>query len=156
MAIIKSGNSTDELSIDSTSKAARTTIYNSLGVDQSIITVTPITTLSSANTTVTLTIPAPGTGEYHYIKGIEVTRVNDSNAAITGTALLAYTTTNIPGSLAFTAGNLIAAGEQITDYNKEFTIPLKSSVAATATTIVAPAGGAGVKIRITVYYYTGL
>lgn len=156
MAIIKSSNSTDELIVDPTSKAARTTNYTSLGEEVKLYSDLVVTTISTANASVTLTLPAPATGYYHYITSIDVTRVNDSAVDVAGTALLTHTTTNLPGSLAYSTGNLIAAGSRITDVRIDFKFPLKSSVAATATTIVAPAAGANVKTRITVIYYIGL
>lgn len=119
-------------------------------------TVLAVTTLTAANTAGTLTIPAVA-GLYHYITAIRIDRINGSATAVTGSALLAYTTTNLPGTLAFSAGNAIAAGQNITDVSLDFTgNPLKSSALGTATTIVAPAAGAGVQIRVTVYYYVGL
>lgn len=112
-------------------------------------------TLSTANTAVTMTIPAPAAGLFHYITFLEIVRVNDSATAVTGTAALAYTTTNLPNSLAFSAGNAIAAGQSIIDVSMTPAAPLKSSAAATATTIVAPAAGAGVRVRINCLYYVG-
>lgn len=113
------------------------------------------TLLTTANTAGTLTLAAPGAGLFHYITGVKIDRINNSAAAITGSALLAYTTTNLPGSLAFSAGNALAAGAQVNDVDLKFAgNPLKSSVANTATTFVAPAAGAGVQIRLIVFYYS--
>lgn len=153
MAVIKSSSSTTELVVDSVSKAARVTLYNSSGIEQVLPTLLVATTLSAANTTVTLTLSAVSTS-VHYISSIEIVRINDSAAAVAGTALLNYTTTNLPGSLVFSSGNLLVAGDQRVDVDKTFSIPLKSSVINTNTTIVAPAAGLGIKTRITVYYYT--
>lgn len=111
-----------------------------------------VTTLSTAATTVTLTIPAAGAGLFHYITRIEIVRV--STAAVTGSAVLGYTSTNLPGSWARSAGNAIAIGATVKDVDEVLSSPLKSSAANTATTIVAPSGGTGVQVRITVYYYT--
>lgn len=112
------------------------------------------TTLSVANTGITLTIPAAATGLFHYITALRIRRINNSAAAVVGTAQLAYTTTNLAGSLAFTSSNAIGAGAQVDDEALDFTAnPLKSSVAATNTTIVAPAAGLGVVVRLTAYYY---
>lgn len=109
-----------------------------------------VTALSSANTTVTATLPAVA-GQFHYITAILVVRTCTS--AITGTAALAVTTTNIPGSLAFTSGNACAVGSTNVDVNLSLVSPLKSSVVNTATTVVAPAAGAAGIYRITVFYY---
>jgi len=115
-----------------------------------------VTTITTANTAGTLTIASPGAGLFHYITSIKIKRINNSAAAITGTALLAITTTNFPGALAFSSGNALAVGEDKTDEDLNFTgNPLKSSVANTATTIVMPAGGVGVQYRASVTYYIG-
>ena len=115
-----------------------------------------VTTLGAANTSATLTIPAPGAGLFHYITAIQIKRINASAAAIAGTALLGITSTNLPGSLAFSSGNALGVGEDILDVDLNFTgNPLKASAANTASTIVMPAGGAGVQYRATVYYYIG-
>jgi hypothetical protein len=111
-----------------------------------------VTTISAANTTVTLTLPAAGATLFHYITSI--TAVRSCTTAIVGSALLAYTTTNLPGTLAFTAGNACAVGSTNFDIREEMSQPLKSSAANTATTIVAPAAGVAGSIRLTAYYYT--
>jgi hypothetical protein len=118
--------------------------------------VTPQTTLSSANSTVTLTIAAAGASLFHYITRIRISLHNTSAAAVAGSAVtLSFTSTNIPGSLAWTEGNALAAGASKVVCDEVLSQPIKTSVANTATTIVAPACGAGVLCRITVYYYTG-
>ena len=61
-----------------------------------------VTSLSAANTSTTATLPLVA-GQFHYITALQVTRT--CTAALTGSAALAITTTNLPGSLAFTAGN---------------------------------------------------
>jgi hypothetical protein len=109
-----------------------------------------VTALSSANTAVTATLPLVS-GQFHYITSIHVTRT--CTAALTGSAALAITTTNLPGSLAWTAGNACAVGTTNNDLAMDLTSPLKSSVAGTATTIVCPAAGAAVICRIVVLYY---
>lgn len=143
-----------------TSGSATVSLNASLGnqmiYSKPIPTTTSGTILSTANTTATLTLAAPGVGLYHYITAIRIERINNSAAAITGTALLGYTTTNLTGSLAFSSGNAIAAGDSKIDVELSFAgNPLKSTTANTATTIVAPAGGAGVQIRMTAFYYIG-
>ena len=121
-----------------------------------IPTVLTVTILGVANAAATLTIPSAGTGLFHYITSIIIKRVNNSAAAITGSALLAIGTTNITGGLAFSSGNALAAGDDKTDVDLNFTgNPLKSTTANTNTTIVLPPAGAGVQYRATVTYYTG-
>lgn len=111
-----------------------------------------VTATAAANTGVTLTLPAVA-GLFHYITRIEISRT--ATAALAGTATLVLTTTNLPGSLAFSVGNAMVAGGTQRDYEINMSHPLKSSVANTATTIVAPVPGAAVLWRITVFYYTG-
>ncbi len=109
-----------------------------------------VTTLSAANTSTTATLPLVA-GQFHYITSIQVQRT--CTAALTGSAALAITTTNLPGSLAWTAGNACAIGSTNNDVILVFASPLKSSVVGTATTIVCPAAGAAVVCRVTVLYY---
>lgn len=111
-----------------------------------------ITATAAANTGVTLTIPA-APGLFHYIDRIEISRV--ATLALAGTALLTVTTTNLPGSLAWSFGNAVGAGATSNDYSASFSVPLKSSVANTDTTIVTPAPGANVVWRTNVFYHTG-
>lgn len=113
-------------------------------------TILAVTALSVAATTVTATLPLVA-GQFHYITRILIVR--SCTTAIVGTALLAVTTTNLPGSLAFTSGNACAVGSTNTDATMGFLSPLKSSVVGTATTIVAPSAGAAGIYRITVFYY---
>lgn len=113
--------------------------------------VTTLTTLSVANTAVTLTLPAVA-AQFHYITRVEIVRV--ATAAVAGTAVLGYTSTNIPGAWARSAGNAIASGSTVKDVDEVLENPVKSSTVNTATTIVAPAAGAAVQVRITAYYYT--
>ena len=105
----------------------------------------------AANAAVTLTLASPGAGLRHYITGLEITR--NATAALAGTATPVVTTTNLPGSLAWSVGNAMAAGGTQIDVQREFVHPLQSSAQATSTTIVAPAPGAAVLWRINAYYY---
>lgn len=112
---------------------------------------TTLTTTAAANTAVTLTLPAVA-GQFHYITRIEIVRV--ATAALAGTAVLVYTSTNIPTGWARSAGNAMAAGGTVKDVDEVLENPIKSTTVNTATTIVAPAAGAAVIVRITAYYYT--
>ena len=112
------------------------------------------TTISAANATVTLTIAAAGAGLFHYITSVEIVNVNPTIAAIAAAAVtLAYTTTNIPGAPAWTAGTLLAAGAEKLVERVSYPGGIKTTTAATATTFVAPAIGAGGLCRIIVTYY---
>jgi hypothetical protein len=114
---------------------------------------TAATVTAAANTAATLTLTAPGAGLYHYITSLHISR--NATAALAGTATLVITTTNLPGSLAWSVGNAMAAGGTQIDIQMNFSSPLKSSVANTATTIVMPAPGAAVLWRCTATYYVG-
>jgi hypothetical protein len=109
-----------------------------------------VTALSAANSAVTATIPAVA-GQFHYITSIHVTRT--CTAALTGSAALAITTTNLPGSLTYTSGNACAVGSTNNDLALDMDFPLKSSAVNTNTTIVCPAAGAAVLCRISVLYF---
>ena len=108
---------------------------------------------AAANTGLTITLPAAGAGLFHYITGIEITR--NATAALLGSATLVITTTNLPGSRAWSVGHAMALGGTQIDVNIGRTSPIKSSVANTATTIVMPVPGAAVLWRCNVDYYVG-
>jgi hypothetical protein len=112
-----------------------------------------ITAVGAANAAVTLTIPAAGAGLFHYITGAWIGRAGA--AALAGTAVLTITTTNWPGTAAFSVGNASPAGGTQRDIELVLSNPIKSLVANTATTIVMPVPGAGVLWRANVSYYAG-
>lgn len=111
-----------------------------------------ITVTAAANNGATCTLPAV-TGQYHYITNIHCMR--NATAALSGTATLIITSTNLPGNPAWSIGNLMAAGGTQLDLNYSPTTPLKSLEPGVATTIVYPACGAAVLPRINVTYYVG-
>jgi hypothetical protein len=112
-----------------------------------------VTATAAANTAATATLPAAGAGMFHYITNINLTR--NATAALAGTATLIHTSTNLPGSPAWSVGNAMAAGGTQIDLAYTPTTPLKSSVANTNTTVVMAAGGAAVLNRVNVSYYVG-
>lgn len=111
-----------------------------------------VTALSGANAAVTATLPAVAS-QFHYITALKIVRT--CTTAIVGTAALAVTTTNLPGSMAWTTGNACAVGSSNDVLTHDFSSPLKSSALNTNTTIVCPALGAAGICRITVHYFTG-
>lgn len=111
-----------------------------------------VTAVSTANAAVTATLPLVA-GQFHYISRIVIERI--ATAAIAGTAVLTYTSTNLNG-WARSTGNAAAVGVQNKDVDESLGAELKSQVAATNTTIVAPAAGATGIVRITVYYRAGV
>lgn len=112
-----------------------------------------VTATAAANTLTTATLPAAGQGLHHYITSIDLTR--NATAALAGTATIIHTTTNLPGSPAWSVGNAMAAGGTQIDVQYRPTTPLKSLTANTATTVVMPAAGIAVLNRINVSYYVG-
>lgn len=112
-----------------------------------------VTATAAANTAATATLPAAGVGMFHYITHIDITR--NATAALAGTATLIHTTTNLPGNPAWSVGNAMIAGGTEKDVVYEPTLPLRSNVANTATTVVCAAAGAAVLGRVNVSYYVG-
>jgi len=111
-----------------------------------------VTFTAAANTGGTITLPAVAS-KFHYITCIYLART--ATAALAGTATLVVTSTNLPGSLAWSFGNAMAAGGSVNDLALEFGgNPIKSSAANIATTIVLPAPGLAVLWRANVHYYT--
>jgi hypothetical protein len=111
-----------------------------------------VTAVAAAAAAVTLTLPAV-TNQYHYITSIEIQAY--STAARTGSATpITVTSTNLPGSTAWTFATAAAIGT--TDLKSfSYDSPKKSVSAGTATTLVCPAT-TGVIWRVNVSYYTGV
>lgn len=115
--------------------------------------VTPLiaTTTAAVGVASTLTLASPGAGLRHYLTYISINR--SASAALTaGATPTIVTSTNLPGSLAFTFGANAALQGEDKIIREDFAYPLAASAQATATTIVAPAT-TGVIWRITVGYY---
>lgn len=109
-----------------------------------------VTATAASGSAVTLTLPAVAS-QFHRINFIEITAY--TTAARTGSATpLTVTTTNLPGSPAFTFQTAAAVGTK-EPYVLAPGFPIKSSVANTATTIVCPAT-TSVIWRVNVSYYT--
>lgn len=105
----------------------------------------------AVNTGATITLPAAGTGLFHYITALRISR--NATAALAGTAQLQITTTNLNG-LTVEVGNAMAAGGTQIDWSEAFGMnPLRSATANTATTIVLPAPGAAVRWGVLVLYF---
>ena len=111
-----------------------------------------VSSKSGVNAINTLTLPA-AVGAFHFIKYIFISR--SCTAAIVGSAILDYTTTNLNG-MAWMVGNALAVGATQIDINNNFQSPLVSAIVNTATTIVVPAIGAAGISEISVAYYTGV
>lgn len=113
----------------------------------------PATNTGATGAAVTLTLAAPGAGLFHYISSITLQRI--ATAVLTPAATpLVVTTTNLPGSLAFSAPADAAAQGVMHEQRFEPKEPIKSTTANTASTIVCPAT-TGVIWRVTATYRTG-
>jgi hypothetical protein len=129
--------------------AASTTL-----LDQSIdgkITANAVTAVGASGAAQTLTIANPGTGLRPYLTYVAVNRF--AAAVLTAAATpVTVTTTNLPGSLAFTfPADALTLG-QMDRRREDFSYPIAASAQGTATTIVAPAT-TGVIWRLTAGFY---
>lgn len=123
-------------------------------LDQSLsgmVTPSLATATGASGAAVTLSLASPGPGLRHYLTQIEVTR--SAAAALTaGASPAVVTTTNLPGSLAFTIGADAAAQGTDRTILRDYGFPLVASVQNAATTIVCPAT-TGVIWRATAGFY---
>lgn len=111
-----------------------------------------VTVTAAANTGATITLPAVA-GLFIYITSLQIQR--NATAALAGTATLVITSTNLPGSPAWSVGNAMAAGGTQTDLQYEPCLPLKASAAGVAVTVVMPIPGLAVLWRGNCSYYVG-
>lgn len=106
----------------------------------------------AANAGATITLGNPGADTFHYITQIDIGRVGV--ATLAGAGQLTITTTNL-GGLEFETGDAILIGERKQDVLVDFGgHPLRSTAAATASTVVLPAPGAGVRWSASIYSFT--
>ncbi len=113
-----------------------------------------VTATGAAAAAVTATLPAVA-GLRHYIDGIQITR--SATAALTAAAApVVVTTTNLPGTPAFTFGSDAGGGgvDKVLMYDFGAT-GIAASAVNTATTVVCPAY-TGVIWRVNVSYRLGL
>ena len=109
------------------------------------------TTIGTAGAAATLTLASPGAGLRHYLTYLAINRF--ATALLTaGAAPVNVTTTNLPGSLAFSFGAEAAPQGSIDRWREDFAYPIAAVAQATATTIVCPAA-TGVIWRITAGFY---
>lgn len=98
-----------------------------------------VTATGAAGAAVTLTLPAPGVGLRQYITAIRVRRFAAATLTAAATPVV-ITTTNLPGSIAFTVGaEALAQGISAVEVAEDFAFPLLCTAQNTATTIVCPA-----------------
>lgn len=113
-----------------------------------------VTVTAAVNTAATITLPAAGVGMFHYITNINLSRVAAA-AVVGGGAAQVITSTNLPGSPAWSRGDAMTAGQSLIDLDYSPTSPLKSLLANTASTIVMPIPGATILNRGNCSYYVG-
>lgn len=118
---------------------------------QALVTTTLATATGAAGAAVTLTIASPGAGLRAYITYITIARF--ATALMTAAATpVVVTTTNLPGSLAFSVpANAEAQGAAFV-IREDFAYPLAASAQGTATTIVCPVTANAIW-RVTAGYY---
>jgi hypothetical protein len=109
-----------------------------------------VSTTAATGVGVTATLPAVAS-DFHYVTLIEIKKYFTVANTASATPLV-VTTTNLPGSLAFTFGQPLGTVGTTDDEIFAPTTPLKSSVVDTATTIVCPAT-TGIIWRVNVFYY---
>jgi hypothetical protein len=130
--------------------AAAVLLASTAPLDQSLMgAITPLigTNTGAAGAAVTLTLASPGTGLRHYLTYLRIVRF--ATALLTAAAApVVVTTTNLPGSLAFSLPADAAAQGTVFAYQEDFSYPIAASAQATATTIVCPAT-TGVIWRVT-------
>jgi hypothetical protein len=113
------------------------------------------TQTAAVNTAATATLPAAGAGLFHYIVSIELVKLYNVIGVAAGAGVI-VTSTNLPGNPAWTTEQLASAAgtaARVIDYKTA--TPLKSLVANTATTFVAPAQLQTIW-RWNISYFTGL
>lgn len=108
------------------------------------------TATGASGAAVTLTLASPGAGLRHYITYIRISRIATALLTAAATPVI-VTTTNLPGSLAFSIQADAGAQGAIYSIQEDFAYPIASSAQATATTVVCPVT-TGVIWRVTAGY----
>lgn len=111
-----------------------------------------VTATAAVGVGATLTLPAAGAGLFQYISNLEIT-ADTAPVALAANASAVITSTNLSGSPAWNV-KVERNGGGVNTVRRMSVIPLRTAVANTATTIVAPAV-ANTIWRLNVEYYTG-
>jgi len=118
---------------------------------QTTTTTTIVTAVGAAAAAVTLTLAAPGAGLRQYLTYLSINRF--ATALLTAAAApVTVTTTNLPGSLAFSFPADAAAQGSLFPWREDLAFPLAASAQNTAVTVVAPVTTA-VIWRVTAGYF---
>lgn len=110
-----------------------------------------VTATGLVNAAVTLTIPGVA-GVFHLITRLHIKRFFVT-AGLGGTTPIIVTTTNLPGTLAFSFGTSGAIGQTVEEIIEPHH-PIKASAAGSNTTVVCPAGTDTIW-RVTAHYLLG-
>lgn len=134
--------------------ATATLVVSNAALDdtlQGMVTPTIVTAVGAAAAAVTLTLAAPGAGLRQYLTYLSINRF--AAALLTAAAApVTVTTTNLPGSVAFSFPADAAAQGTMFPWREDFAYPLAAAAQNTAVTVVAPAT-TGVIWRMTGGYY---
>jgi hypothetical protein len=118
---------------------------------QGMVTPLIVTAVGAAAAAVTLTLPNPGAGLRQYLTYLSINRF--AAAALTAAAApVTITTTNLPGTLAFSFPADAALQGSIDRWREDFALPIAAAAQGAAVTVVAPAT-TGVIWRVTAGYY---
>jgi len=112
-----------------------------------------VTATGASGAAVTATLASAGAGLFHYITKIHLVQFVVAARTAAATPVLA-TTTNLPGSPIYSCDATVGAVGQIFQYDLTPINPLKSLLAATATTFVGPATTSTIW-RWNISYYVG-
>jgi hypothetical protein len=137
-----SGSATTYLSVSTSTITPhlRNTLTTSIG-----------TTVGASGAATTLTLASPGAGLRHYLTYLSVNRFAAA-LLVAGAAPVTVTTTNLPGTLAFSFPAEAAGAGTLDRWREDFAFPITSSAQGTATTIVCPAT-TNVIWRVTAGFY---
>ncbi len=124
-----------------TSGAATAYLSASLAPDnaeQNFTTTNVVTAVGASGAAVTLTLPAPGAGLRQYVTYLSINRF--AAALLTAAAApVTVTTTNLPGSLAFSFPADAAAQGSLFPWREDLAFPFAASAQNVAVTVVCPA-----------------
>lgn len=112
-----------------------------------------VTNTGVAGAAVTLTLPAPGAGLFHYITSIQIVKFNTALLTVAATPVL-VTSSNLPGNPVWSFPADAGAQGVVSEQMLAPSTPLKSTTANTASTVAGPVT-TSVLWRINVTYFTG-
>lgn len=118
---------------------------------QGLITPLVVTATGAAAAAVTLTLPAPGAGLRQYLTYLRIVRFAAAVLTPAATPVL-VTTTNLPGTPAFSFPADAAAQGTVFSFQEDFNFPVAAAAQNTAVTVVCPVT-TGVIWRVTGGYY---